>query len=391
VLQQSANADTVDEYPIAVGATPSRLFDGQEVKDFLRDPVSHLLIGATLERGRGAIFFDPVLQHHYDAARKAFPGLRMTLVSFSAGLGRMVVMTDGGDDPGTFWLIDMSTGHAEDLMSAYPSIDAKDVGPTSLFSYHAADGLALEGVLTLPLGQTSADRRRLPLVVIPHGGPMDFYDDIKFDFWPQAFASRGYAVFQPNYRGSGGYGPALREAGFGQWGRKMLSDVSDGVDALAQAGIIDPKRVCIAGASYGGYAALAAVTIQGASYRCAVSVSGVSDVGALMVGLSNQTAHGRYTEALLGAGFAADPELQQISPLDHADRASAPILLIHGKDDTVVPFVHSLSMKGALEKAGKPVEFVPLEGEDHWWSKEATRVQILETSVAFVEKYDPVQ
>jgi dipeptidyl aminopeptidase/acylaminoacyl peptidase len=386
VEEEGTKADTVDEYPIVAGATPTRLFDGLDVEEYLRDPVTHLLIGAILERGRGAVFFDPTLQHRYDAARKAFPGLRVTLESFSTGLGRQVVMTDGGDDPGTFWLVDMSTGHADDLMSAYPGIDAKDVGPTSMFAYHAADGLALEGVLTLPPGSA---QKRLPLVVIPHGGPIGFYDDIKFDYWPQAFASRGYAVFQPNYRGSGGYGAPLREAGFGEWGRKMLSDISDGVNALAKADIIDSKRVCIAGASYGGYAALAAVTIQGAPYRCAVSVSGVSDVGSLMVGESSKTVGGRYREALYGATYAADPELQDISPINHADRATAPILLIHGKDDTVVPFVHSLTMNSLLQKAGKPVEFLPLEGEDHWWSREKTRVQILQASVAFVEKYNP--
>jgi len=255
-----------------------------------------------------------------------------------------------------------------------------------MFAYHAADGLALEGVLTLPPGPT---RKRLPLVVIPHGGPIGAYDQVRFDFWPQAFASRGYAVFQPNYRGSGGYGAPLREAGFGEWGRKMLSDMSDGVSALAKADVIDPKRVCIAGASYGGYAALAATTIQNGPYRCAVSVSGVSEVGSLMVGESSKTANGRYREALLGVTYAADPELQDISPLNHAANASAPILLIHGKDDTVVPFVHSLSMNTELAKAGKPVEFLPLEGEDHWWSKEKTRVQILQGSVAFVEKHNP--
>jgi dipeptidyl aminopeptidase/acylaminoacyl peptidase len=244
-------------------------------------------------------------------------------------------------------------------------------------------------VLTLPPG---SDGKRLPLVVIPHGGPIGIYDHVGFDYWAQAFATRGYAVFQPNYRGSGGYGPVLRQAGLGQWGHRMLTDISDGVMALAKAGTIDSTRVCIAGASYGGYAALASVTLMSGVYRCAVSVSGVTDVGALMenFGDSSDKAEGRYAQALFGAAFSGAAAVADISPLRHADKASAPILLIHGKDDTRVPFVHSLSMDVALTKAGKPVTFIPLEGEDHFWSHESTRVQILTDSVAFVQKYNPV-
>jgi dipeptidyl aminopeptidase/acylaminoacyl peptidase len=388
VEEEGAQQDTVDEYPLSIGAKPTRLFDGLLISGLLHDPSTDLLVGAVLANGEGVKLFDAKMQNRFDAVRKAFPGLRVTLESMSAGMGKIVVETDGGDDPGTYWLIDMTNGKAQDLMSAYPGIDAKDVGPTSLFAYQARDGLALKGVLTLP---PRSPAKALPLVLMPHGGPIGIYDEVRFDYWAQAFASRGYAVFQPNYRGSGGSGAAFRQAGFGQWGRGMMTDMSDGVAALAKAGVIDPRRVCIVGASYGGYAALAGVTIQHGLYRCAVAVSGVSDVGADMLGSNHDEAFasGRYDQALFGATSPSADSLKAISPLYHAAEADAPILMIHGKDDTVVPFVNSLTMQTFLAKAGKTSELLPLEGEDHWWSHEKTRVQILEASVAFVQKYNP--
>jgi dipeptidyl aminopeptidase/acylaminoacyl peptidase len=169
----------------------------------------------------------------------------------------------------------------------------------------------------------------------------------------------------------------------------MQTDVSDGLAELAREGIVDPKRACIVGGSYGGYAALAGVTVQHGIYRCAVSVAGVADLGAFMdyerdrSGTVSSTT--RYWDAFMGpgSGFA------QISPLKLAAGADAPILLVHGKDDTVVPFDQSTAMQRALAAAHKPVEFVVLPGEDHWLSREATRSLMLKSAVAFVEKYNP--
>lgn len=390
VSNQTADRDTTQEFPIVPQATPTTLFQNLEIVGYLRDPQTDLLIGARVRGDPSAVFLDERLQRRFNAARKAFGGLRVTLASYSSGLGRMVLFTDGGEDSGTYWLVDMATGKADELTGAYPAILAADVAPTRLFAYHATDGLALEGVLTLPPGKPTPP---LALVVMPHGGPIGVNDDIGFDWWAQAFASKGYAVFQPNYRGSSGYGVALRSAGYGQWGGKMLTDISDGVAALVRAGEVDAKRVCIVGGSYGGYAALAGVTLQHGVYRCAVSVSGVSDVGALMAsfGDSDSDAGGRYSRALFGVTSAIDPALAGISPLRRAAEADAPILLIHGKDDTVVPFVHSESMARALEAAGKSVEFLATDGEDHWLSREKTRVQTLQASLAFVEAHNPVK
>ena len=388
VFDHDAQSQSWEEYPVAAKAAPTPLFKDMEVGRLLRDPASDALLGALAPDGQSAVLFDPKLQRRFDAARKAFAGYQITLESWSTDLTRMVLMTDGADDPGTFWLIDMTTGKAEELMPGYPDIDARQVGPTRLFSYAAADGLALDGVLTLPPG---VEARALPLVMMPHGGPMGFHDRVGFDWWAQAFASRGYAVFQPNYRGSDGRGQAFQEKGYGAWGRGMMSDMKDGLDALAKAGVVDPRRAAIVGASYGGYAALAGVTVQHGLYRCAVAYAGVSDVGGLMAryGFDDETAQGRYVQKLFGARAPYEQGLLDISPLRHAAAADGPILLIHGKDDTRVPIVNSLAMAGALKNAGKPAEMVTLEGEDHSLSKQVTRVQTLEASVGFVEKCNP--
>jgi len=200
------------------------------------------------------------------------------------------VFTNGGDDSGTYWLVDIAKHSAVPLGYQYPTINAEDVGPVRMVDWKAADGLALRGVLTLPPGRAA---KNLPLVVLPHGGP-EARDYPTFDWWAQAFASRGYAVFQPNFRGSDGYGVAIRNAGFGQWGRKMQTDISDGVAELAKQGIVDPKRACIVGGSYGGYAAEAGVTVQHGLYRCAVSMAGVSDPAGLL-DYARDRAGGRLT------------------------------------------------------------------------------------------------
>jgi dipeptidyl aminopeptidase/acylaminoacyl peptidase len=167
----------------------------------------------------------------------------------------------------------------------------------------------------------------------------------------------------------------------------MQTDLSDGVRHLVSQGTIDPKRVCIVGASYGGYAALAGATLDTGVYRCAVSVAGPSDLER-MVDKSDRMGR-RYWTRFMGAKSADDPILAAISPAEHADRATIPILMIHGRDDTVVPLEQSRIMADALKKAGKPFELVVMEGEDHWLSRGETRREMLSATMAFVEKHNP--
>ena len=386
VKDQSGDKDLIEEYPLTANASPTVLFDSVEPSLLLYDPKTDLFLGATTDGNPKVQLYGAALQARYKSVLKAFPGAEVTPVSFTSNFNQMIVLTDGGNDAGTYWFIDLTTGKASELAERYPDIRPDAVGPTRMVSYKAQDGLAMEGVLTLPPGRTGD---HLPLVVLPHGGPIGIRDKIGFDWWAQGFASKGYAVFQPNFRGSGGYGPEFRKASHGEWGRKMQTDLSDGVAALASQGIIDPKRVCIVGGSYGGYAALAGVTIQKGVYRCAVSVAGVSDLGEIISGSADTSDVGRFFKKELGTDFASDANLALLSPSHRASDASAPILLIHGTDDTVVSPNHSNWMKGQLDSAGKTAELITLDKEDHWLSRSATRTQMLTSAVAFVEKYNP--
>lgn len=410
-------------------------FDG-----LLHDPQTLKLVGGyRLERDEIAYnFFDAALQSAWWSAVKPFKDARVTLHSASSDWRRLVVRVDSPVDGPSFALVDLNTRRGWVLGPAYKGIDAKTVSPVRTITYKAADGLAITGYLTLPRGR---EAKNLPLIVLPHGGP-EGRATPGYDWWSQALASRGYAVLQPNFRGSQGFGEDFIKAGFGEWGRKMQTDLSDGVRDLASQGIVDPKRVCIMGASYGGYAALAGATLDRGTYRCAVSVAGPSDLNlvrrtvlrpervcmrasTLGEDAKNQSApvgelaRGAFACAQEGTGpsnpgrmlavdeddprrttsmrywlrFIGDDrkpaDLKAISPSQLADRADIPILLIHGEDDTIVPFEQSQTMANALKKAGKPVALVPLKGEDHWLSRGTTRLQMLTEAVAFVEKYNP--
>jgi dipeptidyl aminopeptidase/acylaminoacyl peptidase len=199
-------------------------------------------------------------------------------------------------------------------------------------------------------------------------------------------------VLQPNFRGST-VSDAHVAAGYGEWGRKMQTDLSDGVRYLAGEGLIDPARVCIVGASYGGYAALAGVSLQRGIYRCAVAVAGLSDLQWVVktsAGLRlNTNVRTRYGERWLGVSDVGDPSIDERSPLRHADAVTVPVLLIHGRDDTVVRYDQSRRMADALERLHKPVEMVDLQSEDHWLSRSETRLQMLAATVAFLKANNP--
>jgi dipeptidyl aminopeptidase/acylaminoacyl peptidase len=388
IAHDDGDGAVTEAWPLAGGA-PTQVLDDKSDDTLIRDPRSNLWLGTTQEGDEPtSTLFSPTFNARVEGARKAFPGYRVRLISWSADFGRMIVFTDGGDDSGTYWFVDVAKKSAVPLGGAYPTVTPADVGPVRMVDWKAADGLALRGVLTLPPGR---EAKNLPLVVMPHGGPWA-RDYPGFDYWAQAFASRGYAVFQPNFRASTGYGDVLYKAGYGEWGRKMQTDISDGAAELAREGVVDPKRACIVGWSYGGYAALAGVTLQHGLYRCAVSMAGVADLdkflGYLIVETGADSSAVRNWKLFLGASSGWDP-WAAISPAKLADHADAPILLIHGKDDTVVPIDQSDAMERALTAAGKPVERLTLDGGDHWLLHEDTRVAMLKASVAFVEKYNP--
>ena len=362
--------------PLAHGASFSRTIE---------DRKTGRIIGGVREIGSSEyVFFDNELQAHWNAVLRAFPGETVELESHSDGFSKLVLKVFGARDGYIYALYDWYSHHTTILGRVYEEV----ITPADMkaISYQAADGLTIPAFLTLPRAIPEKD---LPLIVLPHGGPAAT-DTMDFDWWSQALAAQGYAVLQPNFRGSI-LDSKFLQAGYGEWGRKMQTDLSDGVRYLARQGTIDPKRVCIVGGSYGGYAALAGVTMESGVYRCAVSVAGISDLRrfrkwtiASKVGVSQ-----RYWDRFMGTTDQKDPALIAISPIEHVGAVTVPVLLIHGRDDTVVPFEQSEVMESVLKRAGKSVTLVTMKHEDHWLSRSATRLQMLQATVDFLKVNNP--
>ena len=382
----------VFEVDVATGVWTRLSFDAHP-SFLIHHPRSRLLIGSGRigEEGTEYAFMDPAAARIWSSVSRAFAGRAPELVSWSDDLRTLVVMSGGSGDSGGYHVVDLDARSSNILGETYPALTADRVGTVRAIRYTAGDGLEIQGYLTTPPGVT--DPKDLPLIVLAHGGPAS-RDVMGFDWWAQAMASRGYAVLQANFRGSSGYGQAFIEAGYGEWGRKMQTDLSDGVRWLAGEGVVDPARVCIVGASYGGYAALAGATIDRSVYRCAVSVAGVSDLRRMLEWEAQQGARRdnqsvRFWNRFMGVENAGDRSLDALSPARLADQVGVPVMLLHGRDDTVVPIDQSRVMASALRAAGKPHEMIELSGEDHWLSRAETRQRMLAESLRFLEAHNP--
>ena len=359
--------------------------EGKTLDAPIEDPATYRMIGGVyVDDSARYVFFDSKTQSDWNTIVSALHADRMHFVSHSADFSRIVVRVDGPGFGYLYDLFDMNTLRVARIGDVYEEVT--DPLEVRRITYEARDGLQIPGYLTLPRDKQP---QNLPLIVLAHGGPAA-RDTADFDWWAQALADQGYAVLQSNFRGSD-LNHQFLTAGFGEWGRKMQTDLSDGVRYLVKEGIADPNRVCIVGASYGGYAALAGVTLDPGFYRCAVSVAGIADLKR-MLRWENTTSWQRaqrYWDRFMGATGPSDPVLDQISPIKHLDAVNVPVLLIHGRDDTVVPFEQSTEMFDALKHAKKDVELVSLKNEDHWLSRSETRLQMLQSSVAFLRARNP--
>ena len=358
--------------------------DGYDVDDALIDPVSGDLLGVTYT-GEASLthWLSPELATVQELIDKAVGPTRLASIdSMTPDRSKMLVAVGGPRSPGAYYYYDAAQGGTMNLLSwASPSIKGTLLSPSSMFRYKARDGLAEEAILTLPSGRTA---KSLPLILMPHGGP-EARDSLSYDWWVQFLANRGYAVLQPNYRGSTGYGYKFLAAGRGEWGLKMQDDLNDAVDALAATGQVDAKRVCVVGASYGGYAALRAAQRDGGRYRCAASFAGVSDLPAMMrfdgQFLNSNASRASWRESAT--------DLRLVSPLNFPEQFSTPLLIVHGKKDQRVPVAQSRKMAARLKAIGKTVDYIEQPEGDHHLSRAADRKQLLELLEAFLRKYNP--
>jgi dipeptidyl aminopeptidase/acylaminoacyl peptidase len=349
----------------------------------LYDSNRHVVVGVRSTDSKETHWFDPKLAAQQKALEKAFAGRNVHVLDRSVIGRRVLVAVEHTSHPPVYQLVDFDQGRADVVAEAYPAIDPATLGSVSYIRYLARDGQSIPAYLTLPPGRTAKD---LPLVILPHGGPM-LRDKPEFDWLSQFLATRGYAVLQPQFRGSTGYGEAFRKAGIKQWGGLMQDDVTDGVRHLIATGVANPDRVCIVGASYGGYAALAGAAFTPDLYACAASINGVSDLPSMIGDRRKKYGSGSLDYWNEHVGSATDPNTEAKSPARSAAKVRAPVLLLHGVDDVVVPYQQSKTMERELLAAGKPVKFVTLDGEDHWLSRSGTRMRVLQELDVFLAKY----
>lgn len=353
---------------------------------------SELLAGCYWEDIYRCDFTDRSADAVMVAIRRFFgEGWSVSVVSQARDGSRWLVRASSPRNPGDYYIFDLAGRHMAFVGSIYPGLPESGLGEMRRVDYAARDGQALFGYLTRPPG--AADDASPPLVVMPHGGP-ELRDYMTYDHLAQFLASRGYQVFQPNFRGSAGMGRAFAEAGYRQWGGLMQDDVTAGVEHLVAEGLADPGQICVMGASYGGYSALQGGALQGDLYRCVISIAGPSDLVSIMRWERSESGadSDRYDYWVKSIG---DPRtdrerMEAASPVRRVDDWRPPVLLIHGEEDDVVPVSQSRDMERALRRAGQDVRLVVVENEGHsGWSTRNEALLLTEVE-AFLGRHLPV-
>lgn len=381
-------------YELPLDGSPAKKLNFGDLRD--PSPLYHRYDGRLLgfqvvgDDDSEIIFTDEALSARWASVTAAYPGQHVTLTSATPDFDKVIILTQGPEDSGTYVLVDLEARTAKPLGRRYPGVPSEAMGEVRFIRYQAADGLTIPAYVTLPPGR---EPKSLPLVVLPHGGPQA-RDEPGFDYWAQLLASRGYVVLQPQFRGSDGFGVAHVQAGYGEWGRKMQSDLTDGVRHLVGEAVVDAGRVCIFGWSYGGYAAMAGATLDADTYRCAIAGAGVSDLPRMLAWERDQTGGRdsdtvRYWRRFMGAARINDDSIAQVSPARLTENVRAPVMLIHGRDDSVVPYEQSEMFRRAMAERGKTVEMVDLQGEDHWLSRASGRLAVFRAAVDFLERHNP--
>ncbi len=313
---------------------------------------------------------------------KQFPGEDVRIASRSADGKKIVLEVSSDLNPGTFHLYDVANKKLTGLLARAPWLKADDLATMEPISLKARDGTPLHGYLSKPVGKEES--KNLPLVVLVHGGPYGIRDNWGYDRVVQVLANRGYAVLQVNFRGSGGYGYAFVKSGHREWGGKMQDDVTDATKWAIAEGIADPKRICIVGASYGGYAALQGAVREPDLYRCAIGDSGVYDLRLMKSrGAIPQSAGGAaFLDMVLGTD---DASLAQRSPINQVDRLKAKVMLIAGGQDKIVPPVQGENLQRALVAKGQAPVWLYQRTESHGFYDEANVADMYEKVIAFLD------
>ena len=333
-------------------------------------PALHILEGDAPKAGYLASLYD------------AFPGQIVNITSNTHDGSLMVVYVHSDRNPGSYYLFDAKTSKVSLLFNALPDIDPQKMASMRPVTFKARDGVALHGYLTLP---PDGNGKNLPLILNPHGGPHGIRDAWGWDPEVQFFASHGYAVLQVNYRGSGGYGMKFQDMGYRHWSTSMQSDLADAAHWAIRQGIADPERICIYGASYGGYAALENSILYPGLYKCTVGYVGVYDLTLLGHSDFSHYAFGdRYLDVVLGDDKST---LESESPVYQADKIKDPVFIIYGGADKRVVPENAEELMAALDKLGRKYELMYERNEGHGFTKPQHNYELYTRMLRFFDKY----
>lgn len=367
-------------FNVSTGQRESVVFEhpSVDVGGYLNDTETQAVIGVFYTDDLPRVeYFDPELKALKEQLDEWLPGGSNSIISWNREKQRYVIRRITPQET-AFYYMDKKSGTTNLLARSTP-VPSQLLGRVEAHDIPTRDGLSMRSYLTFPKGR---GRSGLPLVVLPHGGP-HARDVMSYDYWAQFLANRGYAVLQPNFRGSAGFGERFRLAGEGQWGGKMQDDVTDATRWAIQLGIADPERVCIVGGSYGGYAAMMGAIKEPDLYRCAASINGVADLAYMVGRLKNGFWMHQYakTVGLEGEGVKA------VSPYHRAEELQTPLLIVHAKDDPIVPFDQAKRMRKRLSRLKKDFDYTPLETADHYFDTAESRTLMLQALETFLAKH----
>jgi dipeptidyl aminopeptidase/acylaminoacyl peptidase len=341
-----------------------------DVDELIRIGRQRRVVGASYAtEKRSVAYFDKDLAALSAKLQKALPGKPLVdIVDASADEKTLLLIASSDTDPGEVYLFDRDSYELSPLFPLRSQLAGRTMGEMKPVTFPAADGTQIPGYLTLPPG---SDGKNLPAIVMPHGGP-GARDEWGFDWLVQYLVARGYAVLQPNFRGSSGYGEDwFGHNGFKAW-RTAIGDVDDAGRWMVRQGIADPAKLAIVGWSYGGYAALQSQVVDPDLFKAVVAIAPVTDLGTL------RGENRDYTNFRLVRDFVGDgPQIDDGSPARHAQAFKAPVLLFHGTLDQNVSVEHSRLMKQRLEDAGKTVEYTEFDGTDHYIEDSDMRTKML--------------
>jgi dipeptidyl aminopeptidase/acylaminoacyl peptidase len=344
-----------------------------------------------LTDARSTVWFDAGMQAVQKRIDALLPGTANIVSVAPRAETRLVLVRSYSDVQPDVWnLFDTETGKLNKVGEARPAIKPSQMGLQEAVRYKARDGLPIPGLLTLPPG---GNRKNMPMVVLVHGGPYVRGNEWGWDAQVQFLASRGYAVLEPEFRGSTGFGARHYRAGWKQWGLKMQDDIADGARWAIAQGIADPQRICIAGASYGGYATLMGLINDPDLFKCGISWVGVTDIGLLYSGhwsFHSDTSEGYKQYGmpdLVGDVVKDAAQLKATSPLQQAARITQPLLLAYGGSDVRVPTYHGRKFYDAVKQTNPQVDMVVYEEEGHGWRLPKNRIDFWSRVEKFLDQH----